>query len=76
MTLVEAKGFINYTVTLIPSGSQTEALTRTVLGGQNSTIFNDIDPDVDYIVSVSTLTSNGLSSGPGWFIIISKQAQL
>ena len=67
LTLVEAKGFINYTVTLTPGGSQTGTLTRTVSGDQNSTTFTDTDPTMDYTVKVGTLTSNGLSSGPGRF---------
>ena len=61
LTLVEAKGFINYTVTLTPGGSrkrQTGALTRTVPGDQNSTTFTDTNPATDYTVIVGTLTSD------------------
>ena len=68
LTLVEAKGFINYTVTLTPGGSrkrQTGTLTRTVPGDQNSTTFTNTDPTVDYTVIVGTLTSDGLTRGPG-----------
>ena len=68
LTLVEAKGFINYTVTLIPGGSrkrQTGALTRTVPVNQNSTTFTDTNPATDYTVIVGTLTSDRLTRGPG-----------
>ena len=66
---MEAKGFINYTVILTPGDSQkrqTGALTRTVSGDQNSTTFTDTNPATDYTVTVGTLTSDDLSSGPGW----------
>ena len=68
LTLVEAKGFINYTVTLTPGGSrkrQTGTLTRTVPGDQNSTTFTNTNPATDYTVIVGTLTSDGLRSEPG-----------
>ena len=68
LTLVEAKGFIQYRVTLTPGGSrkrQTGTLTRTVSGDQNSTTFTDTNPATDYTVVVDTLTSDGLNSGPG-----------
>ena len=72
LTLVEAKGFINYTVTLTPGGSRkrqtgtlTRTLTRTVPGDQNSTTFTDTNPATDYTVIMGTLTSDELNSGPG-----------
>ena len=71
LTLVEAKGFIQYRVTLTPGGSwerqTTSGLTRTVPGDQNNTTFTDTDPATDYTVRVGTLTSNGLNHGPGHY---------
>ena len=65
LTLVEAKGFIQYVISLSVSGSTVKRqspLTMTVSG--NEATFRDLDPSTDYDVSVSTFTSSG-ETGPG-----------
>ena len=65
---MEAKGFIEYFVTLqvAPSRKRQEnmILTKTASMSANSVNFTDVDPSVDYQATVSTRTSDG-RPGPG-----------
>ncbi len=65
LTLVEAKGFIRYVITLtVPSSNvkRQTPLTMTVSG--NNATFQSLDPTTEYEVSVGTVNSNG-EAGPG-----------
>ncbi len=70
LTLVEAKGFIRYVITLAvssPTVKRQIPLTMTVSG--NNATFQGLDPATDYEVSVGTVTSNG-EAGPGKCFIL------
>ncbi len=63
LTLVEAKGFIRYVITLAVSTVKRQTpLTMTVSG--NNATFQGLDPATEYEVSVGTVNSNG-EAGPG-----------
>ncbi len=62
LTLVEARGFIRYVVTLVPTARERIPVRMTVSG--NTATFQDLNPATDYEVSVGTINSNG-ENGPG-----------
>ena len=68
LTLVEAKGFIEYVVTLQVASSrkrqESAVLTKTASMSANCINFTGVDPSVDYQATVSTMTSDG-RRGPG-----------
>ena len=63
ITLEQARGFFQYRVTLTPLTSNTRqavALTKTIPSDQTSVIFQDLDPSVQYIVSVGVVNINNM----------------
>ena len=65
LTLVEAKGFIEYVVTLqVAPSRKRQELTKRVSISANSVNFTGVDPSVDYQATVGTMTSDRMP-GPG-----------
>ncbi len=65
LSLVEAKGFVDYIITLQPDNNRKrQTLTAIVPGSQSSTIIQ-IDPVIEYEVSVGTVTTSSGEMGPG-----------
>ena len=60
LTLVEARGFIEYLVVLpSPGSAKRQLLSIQVSMDQNSVMFTGLDPSLSYEVSMATVTSNG-----------------
>ncbi len=63
LTLVEAKGFIRYVITLAGSSLVKRQTPLTMIVSGNNATFQGLDPTTDYEVSVGTVNSNG-EAGP------------
>ena len=65
LTLVELKGFGNYTVTYTIAGGSGQTQVEhsvTVPWTANSVVISNLQPGAGYNVLVNTRTSNGMSS--------------
>ena len=63
ITLEQARGFFQYRVTLTPLTSNTRqavTLTKAIPSDQTSVIFQDLDPSVQYIISVGVVNINNM----------------
>ena len=61
LTLLEARGFFNYTVILVPSNNQKRqtSLQKIVPFNESNVVFSGLDPGVSYSVSVYANTIGG-----------------
>ena len=64
LTIVEARGFINYVVTA-REGNSMKVLTKIAVMNQNSVTFEGVDTSAEYSVSVYTMTISTGEIGPG-----------
>ena len=63
ITLEQARGFFQYrvTLTLLTSNmQQAVTFTKTIPSGQTSVVLRDLDPTVQYIVSVGVVNINNM----------------
>ena len=66
LTLLEARGFIEYLIRLYEVGSaKRQALSLTVSMDEDSATFSDLDIAANYEVSVGTITVSSGDIGPG-----------
>ena len=66
LTLLEARGFIEYLIELYEAGSvKRQVLSMTVTMDEDSVTFSDLDVTADYEVSVGTRTVSSGDTGPG-----------
>ena len=67
LTLVEARGFIEYLVQLyeVSSTKRQDGVTQRVPMDQGSTTFTVDDPSISYEASVGTVSLSGNTVGPG-----------
>ena len=60
LTIVEARGFIQYLITLTPSAlSKRQSLSMEVAMDRSSVVFTGLDPSQGYGASVATVMSDG-----------------
>ena len=70
LTLLEAKGFIEYLVQIHKVGSiKRQLLSMTVPMDEDSVTFSDLDTTADYEVSVGTITVSSGDTGPGELVL-------
>ena len=63
ITLEQARGFFQYRVTLAPltrNTRQAVAVTKTIPSDQTSVIFQNLDPSVQYIISLGLVNINNM----------------
>lgn len=67
LTLVEARGFIEYIVQLfeVPSSRRQSGLMQRIPMNQGNATFTGLDRSSDYEASVGTISVSGDSVGPG-----------
>ena len=66
LTLLEARGFIEYLIQIHKVGSiKKQLLSMTVPMDEDSVTFSDLDTTADYEVSVGTRTVSSGDTGPG-----------
>ena len=66
LTLLEARGFIEYLIQLYEVGSiKRQVLSQTVPMDEDSATFSDLNTTANYEVSVGTRTVSSGDTGPG-----------